>query len=129
MWRWTYIAIGHLAVSLGIMGIFLPLLPTTPFLLLAAFCYGKGSSKFHHWLVSHPKLGNYICCYLDGKGVPFKVKTYTLLTLWSCMLFSCWWVNHWLLKAGLLVTACCVSGYILFKLPTSKEVLKKPGQT
>ena len=129
MWRWIYIAVGHLAVGLGVIGIFLPVLPTTPFLLLAAGCYAKGSSKFHHWLIHHPQLGNYIRCYLNGEGMPFKAKIYTLLLLWPCMLFSCWWVNSWLLTAGLLIIASSVSCYILFKVPTLKETSTDPGQT
>ena len=55
--RFLYIALGHICVILGIIGIPTPLLPTTPFLLLAAFLYSKGSNRFHNWLLSHPKLG------------------------------------------------------------------------
>ncbi|MCX4028766.1 YbaN family protein [Endozoicomonas sp. SM1973] len=120
MWRWVYIVVGHLAVGLGVVGIFLPLLPTTPFLLLAAGCYAKGSDKFHQWLINHPQLGNYIRYYLSGEGMPAKAKAYTLLLLWPCMLFSCWLVNNWLLKGLLLIIACCVSYYIVVKVPTLK---------
>ena len=52
-----YIAVGFLFILIGAIGIFLPLLPTTPFLLLAAFCLSRGSKKFHNWLLNHKVLG------------------------------------------------------------------------
>lgn len=55
--RWFWLISGHLFLVVGIVGIFVPLLPTTPFLLLASFCYSKGSSKFAAWLLNHPRLG------------------------------------------------------------------------
>jgi uncharacterized protein len=59
-WRWLLIGCGILALLLGMVGIFMPLLPTTPFVLLAAFFFSKGSARLHRWLVEHPKFGCYI---------------------------------------------------------------------
>ncbi|WP_419907019.1 YbaN family protein [Hoeflea sp.] len=55
--RYLWLAAGCVSLALGIIGIPLPLLPTTPFLLLAAFCFARGSDKLHRWLVNHPRLG------------------------------------------------------------------------
>jgi uncharacterized membrane protein YbaN (DUF454 family) len=61
---------GTLFVGLGIIGIFIPVLPTTPFLLLAAACYARSSRKFHEWLLNNRWFGDYIRNYLQGKGFP-----------------------------------------------------------
>ena len=74
MLRYVLLAIGWLSVALGVIGIFLPVLPTTPFLLLAAACFARSSPRFYHWLVEHPRLGPWIRDYLDGNGIPLKGK-------------------------------------------------------
>ena len=79
---------GWLCVGLGVAGIFLPLLPTTPFLLLSAACFARSSERFHSWLLEHPRLGPYIQGYLDGSGIPFKAKIYTLIVMWSSLLLT-----------------------------------------
>ena len=72
--RYALFAIGWLSVALGVIGIFLPVLPTTPFLLLAAACFARSSPRFYQWLVEHPRLGPWIRDYLDGNGIPLKIK-------------------------------------------------------
>ena len=64
-----YIASGFVCVALGVAGIPLPLLPTTPFLLLAAFCFARGSERWHHWLMTHPVLSPYILAFRDKRGL------------------------------------------------------------
>jgi hypothetical protein len=64
--------------GLGILGIFLPLLPTTPFLLLAAACYARSSERFYNWLLNNRWFGHYIRNYLEGKGVPLRVKVLSI---------------------------------------------------
>ncbi len=65
----AYIAAGFVSVALGIAGIPLPLLPTTPFLLLAAFCFARGSERWHRWLMTHPTLSPYILAFRDKSGL------------------------------------------------------------
>jgi len=76
--RLALILAGNFFVALGILGIFLPLLPTTPFLLLAAACYFKSSERFYNWLMSNKWLGNYFKNYREKKSIPLKVKALSL---------------------------------------------------
>lgn len=66
--------LGWLCVVLGFAGIFLPVLPTTPFLLLAAACFVRTSPQFYQWLIRHPRMGKYLVYYLDGKGMPLRAN-------------------------------------------------------
>ena len=80
--RGLLIAAGSLSVALGVIGIFVPLLPTTPLRLLAAWCYARSSDRFHNWLMNHRWLGPYIRHYRDGLGTPLREKIITLAVPW-----------------------------------------------
>lgn len=82
------IVIGFISVGLGILGMFLPVLPTTPFLLLAAACFAKSSKKFYYWLLNNKWFGSYLKNYREGKGIPLKIKIMALSFLWSTILLS-----------------------------------------
>ncbi len=114
--RVLLLSAGTVSVALGVVGIFLPILPTTPFLLLAAACYVRSSNKFYTWLVSHPVLSKYILAYLDGQGIPRKAKYYTLLVMWLTMSISAFIVPLWQVSVLLLCIALSVSAYI-WRLP------------
>ncbi len=81
--RMLLIAFGTLSVILGVVGIFVPILPTTPFLLLAAFFYARSSPRFLHVLLSNRWLGAYIRNYRDGRGIPLRMKAITMVGLWA----------------------------------------------
>jgi len=83
------IAIGTVSLGLGVFGMFVPILPTTPFLLLTAFCYGRSSERLHRWLINHPRLGVYLVGFLYGGGIPRRAKRVALLTLWPGIALSC----------------------------------------
>lgn len=99
-----YLAIGWVSVALGIAGIPLPLLPTTPFLLLAAYCFARGSERWHQWLLAHPKLSPYILAFRDKRGLTRKQKwriaCVLTLTLLVSGAFSPYWIGK-LLALGL----------------------------
>jgi uncharacterized membrane protein YbaN (DUF454 family) len=114
------IVAGTLFLGLGILGIFLPLLPTTPFLLLAATCYLRGSTKVYHWLLNIRWLGNYVETYRDRRGVPLRVKILAIAFLWITIGYSAISVLHdFLFRAILVVIAIGVTIHV-FSIPTLK---------
>jgi len=80
--RRLLIGAGTLCTGLGIIGIFIPILPTTPFLLLAAACYMRSSERFYQWLINNRIFGAYVRNYIEGRGMPVRIKIFTILLLW-----------------------------------------------
>ncbi|WNF45493.1 YbaN family protein [Pseudomonas sp. SG20056] len=111
--RYVLLAIGWLSVALGVVGIFLPVLPTTPFLLLAAACFMRSSKRFYLWLVNHRQLGPWIVDYLEGQGIPLKGKVYAISLMWLSIGLSCYLVPLFWARAFMLTSAVLVSLYIL----------------
>ena len=109
---WT--TAGTIFLGIGIVGIVLPLLPTTPFLLLAAACYLRGSERMHSWLINHKWFGDYIRNYQEGKGIPFKVKITAIVFLWVTISISAFLFMTWTwLRIILFIIAFLVSLHIL----------------
>ena len=109
--------LGTLCLIVGILGIFLPLLPATPFLLLASACYMRGSPTLHHWLMSHRYLGASITTIKERRGMPLQAKVLTIVVLWASLLFSASRVDSWLLEVILLVVGIGVTT-LLVRLKT-----------
>jgi len=114
MRRYLYISIGTLALGLAILGIFLPLLPTTPFLLLTAACYARGSRKFYTWLMESSLFGPYIRNYREGKSIPLSVKVVVLSLLWATILYSAFFVvTHVWIRILLMGVALGVTVHVI----------------
>ena len=116
--RLFYNIAGVLAVAIGILGIFLPLLPTTPFLLLASACFARGSKRLHRWLLSHRVFGEYLRNFEEGRGIPRKAKIVATVLLWLSLLGAMRRVDHLGLQALLLATGIAVSTYMWRYQPT-----------
>lgn len=110
MKRGIYIGLGIFFVGLGLLGAFLPLLPTTPFLLLSLWLFARSSDKWKHWLLTNRLCGSYISGYYNGNGIPPRVKAYTLILLWATIACSAmlatelWWARCILLAVAVGVT-------------------------
>ena len=113
---------GTISLSLGAIGIFLPILPTTPFLLLAAACYLRSSERMHKWLLNNRWFGEYIRNYQEGRGIPLKTKILSMVVLWVAILYSVFVALDEILIAqvALLVIAFGVSIHLV-RLPTLKK--------
>lgn len=85
----TYLILGILSLSLGIIGIFLPILPTTPFLLLATFCFSRSSDRLHNWLLSHRVFGPPILDWNEHRVIGVRAKIFSISTI-SMGLLSVW---------------------------------------
>ena len=105
--------LGTLFLLVGIVGIVVPLLPATPFLLLASTCYVRGSQTLHRWLMSHKYLGTYITTIKEHRGMPFQAKLMTIVVLWASLLFSLYHVDSLLLGATLLMVGIGVTALIV----------------
>ena len=106
--------LGLIALGLGILGAFLPVLPTTPFLLLAAALFLRGNKTLYHWLLNHPKLGPYISNFLKHKSIPLRIKIISISALWLTLLYCTIFVAEcWPLRILFLAIAVGVTIHIL----------------
>ena len=101
---------GCASVALGVVGMAVPLLPTTPFLLLAAFCFSRSSARFHRWLLTNRWFGAYLDNYRQGRGMSLQEKSVTIAVLWMTLaataltVVTAWWGRLLLLAVAVGVT-------------------------
>ena len=117
---------GTISLILGIIGIVLPILPTTPFLLLAAACYARSSEKFYNWLLNNRILGSYIRNYIEGRGMPIKVKIFTISMLWITILISAFLIIQiiWV-RVVLIIIAIAVTIHIILIRPKKTKQIEE----
>jgi len=116
-----FVVAGTISLGLGAVGVFLPILPTTPFLLLSAACYYKGSERMHWWLLSNKLFGSYIRNYKEGKGISQMGKIFTLFLLWITICYSALFiVNNYIVQIVLFAIAIAVTIHIM-TLPTFRK--------
>ena len=108
---WT--ALGLINVALGIIGAFLPVMPTTIFLIIAAWCFAKGSPRLHNWLMSHPKFGAPLRNWQERGAIPRRAKILAVTMIAASFAFTYMiGVPHWVL-AVVAVTLISVSTFIV----------------
>lgn len=105
---------GTISLILGIIGIFLPILPTTPFLLLTAALYFRSSPRLYDWLLKHPTLGPYIKNFREHKAIPLRVKIVSVSLVWITLLYCALFVaDAWWFKLFFVALAIAISIHIL----------------
>ena len=115
---------GIIAVGLGLIGVFVPLLPTTPFLLLAAACFVRSSGRLYAWLIHHKWFGDYIRHYREHRAITLRAKIGVLVLLWGVIgytalgVMTAWWV-----RALLGIIAIGVTTHILRLKTLTREMM------
>ena len=119
--RILFIVAGTICLGLGALGIILPLLPTTPFLLLTAACYMRGSDRMYQWLLNNKWFGKYIRNYREGKGIPLRGKISALVLLWTTISFTAIFIiSIGVIRITLFLIAAIVRIYLI-RLPTLEK--------
>ena len=117
--KYFYVSVGCLSLACGIIGIVTPILPTTPFVLLSAFCFARGSNRFHMWLTMHHAFGPMIKKY-HNIGVPPYVKAVAIACATISIGISAYIIDTPTLLL-LLVCAWVLACVIVLRLPYRKE--------
>jgi uncharacterized membrane protein YbaN (DUF454 family) len=116
--RAIYLIIGTVALALGAMGLFLPVLPTTPFVILASACYLRSSKRMHSWILQSKLFGETIENYQAGRGLKRDTKIRALVLMWATISISAFFfVDQLIFQGSMFLVASGVTIYIL-RLPT-----------
>ena len=117
--RAALLVCGTLSLGLGIIGIFVPLLPTTCFLLIAAWCYARSSSRLYDRLMHARWIGGYLRRYRDERAIPVHVRVASIVMMWITIGYSVFVFPNLLIRGALLLTALAVTWH-LYRLPAAK---------
>jgi len=118
--RIFFIILGWFSLITGIIGIFLPLLPTTPLVLLAAWCFSKSSERFHTWLIEHKYFGPILRDWQSSDGIPKRTRNRAILFMWLGMTISIIIVGRFWATLCLIMIGLAVSIYLL-RMPTRPD--------
>ncbi|PKM54173.1 MAG: DUF454 domain-containing protein [Firmicutes bacterium HGW-Firmicutes-5] len=121
--KYFLLTIGTISLFLGVLGIFLPLLPTTPFLLLASYCYLRNSKKMYGWIMNHKTFGIYIHNYIEYKAIKKRTRISALIFLWGSLGFSIYLAPIFYVKIMLVFIGTAVTLHLclLKTLPQDVE--------
>jgi uncharacterized membrane protein YbaN (DUF454 family) len=124
-----FIALGFLSLGLGLVGVALPLLPTTPFLLLTAFCFARGSTRFHRWFVGTKLYRKHIDGFVRTKSMPARTKTSVLVTVIVLLSVAMYFVPHPHARILLGLVMAWHFWYFLFRVKTARPASETAGTT
>jgi uncharacterized membrane protein YbaN (DUF454 family) len=119
--RWLLWAAGSLSLVLGVIGVVVPGLPTTPFVLLAAACYAKASPRLHGWLIRHRFLGPMVRDWEQHRSLTRRSKTIAIVSMLVMVGLSAWGFRHQPWALGALLVAGLVGAFVVLRIPTRKR--------
>ncbi|OFW65974.1 MAG: hypothetical protein A2Z12_02085 [Actinobacteria bacterium RBG_16_68_21] len=117
--RPLYFILGTAFLVIGIVGVFLPLIPTTGPLLLAAFLFARSSERMHRWLVKHPRFGRFISDFQNGRGIPMRTKVIAVASMSAAFIYSIGWVLPNLPWRAAMVLIWAWAAWYVLHLPTA----------
>lgn len=117
-----YLMIGILATGLGTIGVILPVLPTTPFLLLAAYCFAKGSKRINDWFLSTSLYQKHLDCFVKERAMTLKTKVMILSFASSMLLIAMFFMNHLYLRLFIICLMIFKYYYFIFRIRTISPV-------
>lgn len=119
--KFLLIGVGWIAVGLGFLGVFLPLLPTTPFLLVAAWAFAHSSPRFRSWLLNHELFGKMIRDWQEQGSIPLRAKMLAVIMIAASMMWLVFWsgLSVWLASAAALCLLCAAT--FIVSRPTTKN--------
>ncbi len=120
--RRLFIIAGTIAIGVGVIGIVVPVLPTTPFLLLAATCYIRGSQRLYNALLCNRFIGSYVRNYLEGRGMSLKMKIWTLSLLWVAIICTVVFATDSLIIRIILAVVLTGVTIHIFTVKTAKKI-------
>lgn len=121
MIRSIYIVVGTIALVIGAIGLFLPVIPTTPLVILAASCYYRGSERLHAWILRSRWFGDTIKNYQAGRGLTRDTKVRAIFLMWMTIIISVWFfVSNHFARIAMIGVAICVTVYLV-RLPTMER--------
>ena len=126
---WAFMLGGYFFVGVGVLGLFLPVLPTTPFLLLASFCFVRSSPRLHHWLMDHRVFGRYVRDWEEKRGVRPGVKV-TAFAMMACAVVATTafaGLSFWVL--GLMYALVAIGAAVVWRLPIVVDELQEEATT
>jgi len=127
--KYLLIAFGSLALGLGALGVAIPVLPTTPFLLIALYCYLRSSRRLYDWLLHHRLFGRYLYNYVTYRAVPRNTKIGAMILLWFGLITSMILVDKLFVRLILITVGIVVSIHILLLKTLEKVQEQLPDRT
>ena len=125
--KFFWITLGWIALVLGIIGAFLPLLPTTPFLLLAAWSFSQGSEKLHLWIMTHPKLSPPIIDWQENRAIQRSIKVTATFTMLAMIGLTALFASQLAIPSWAVIIQAVILTIVAAFLWTRPEVQKNPA--
>lgn len=116
-----WLLLGLISLGVGIVGIVLPLIPTTGPLLIAAYAFSRSSDRMHHWLTNHPRFGRFISDFRAGRGIPLKTKVIAIVAMSAAFTYSVGWVLPTLLVKGIVAAVGVWAIWYVLRIPVVTE--------